>query len=479
MISDAALIALGRFIQVTLSLVSVRIITSILPPAELGNYYLIFTILSFFALALLNPVGVYLNRKTHRWAEERTIYGRLFVYNSYLLLVCLLTVPVVYGFSRDLGMAGTIPLEQLLVFIMVGLFCTTWNQVLVPMLNMLQFRMSFVFFSSLTLGAGLVLSYCAVRQIAPTAIIWLSGQAMAQILVTLGAWFYFRTHIPGEFSLVEVKETCRRGNFANVLKFTFPLSVAALLMWMQGQSYRMIVEQRVGLEFLGMIGLGLGIASNIAAAVESLVQQLYLPVFYREISDADSDRRARAWNRMAQLTLPIFISLAIFVSCLAPFLVDVLAHGKFAGAWLFVAFGAWIELCRMTTSVLASVAHAEMQTRHLIKSYLIGSVLATIGVWIASGQSEARVLVPGVLLVSGITATFTMYLDMKRLMKTKVGIRTIVRSAVQSLPFVAALPLAAKPHSLIFSLAVLSVAGSYFLFIQYRLAKPYLEGGFS
>lgn len=468
----AAFIIAGRILQVLLSLVSVRLMTTMLTTAEVGNYYLVFTILSFFALAFLNPVGVYLNRKTHLWVAERTIFDRLFVFTSYLILVCLLTAPSVYLLRHGTGFGSGMPLGPLILFVMIGLFCTTCNQVMVPLLNMIEHRTSFVVFSTLTLSASLALSVMLVQFRSPTALSWLFGQAAAQIAVGLMACVYFYRVVKGSFNSAAARAVATGENLRHVLRFALPVGATTLMMWLQNQSYRLIVEQRAGIESLAMIGLGLGIASNIAAAVESIVHQLYMPRFYQGISGANQEERAAAWNRMAQLTLPLYLSLALFVSCLAPFLLNVLAHGKFAGAWIFVVFGAWIELCRMTNGVLVAVAHAEMQTGHLVKSYVVGGVLAVAGVWLATGLPQEPMLIPLALLVSAAAATGFMYNDMRRLMRTKVGIRTIRRSMILSLPFALALPFAGHQRNLAVSLLVVALAGSYFLAIQYLLARP-------
>lgn len=478
MSSPTTVIVAGRVLQVVFSLVSVRIMTTMLSTAEVGNYYLIFTMISFFALAFINPIGLYLNRKVHCWADEQTIYSRLFTYNGYLAAVCLVTLPIVYVLCSYIGIGSNIRTVELMLFVMIGLYAMNWNQLLVSLLNILNHQRGFVLFSVLTLAAGLTLSVLCIQWFAaPTAIVWFLGQTIANAVVAVLAFMFFRRVIKGKLDLADVRASMDRDSVRSVMHFILPVGITALLMWLQNQSYRIIVEQRAGLEFLGMIGLGLGIASNIAAAVESLVQQLYLPMFYREISSADQDGRAVAWNRMAQLALPVFVALAMFVSCLSPFLVDVLAHGKFAGAWVFMAFGAWIELCRMTTGLLSGVAHAEMQTRHLVKSYLVGGGCSVAGVWAATGFSQSRLLVPAALLLSGIVATGVMYADMCRLMPTKIGIRTIRRSFLQSLPFLLALPLAVPERNLAVSLAVLAVAGVYLLLSQYRLARPLLAPG--
>jgi O-antigen/teichoic acid export membrane protein len=475
MSKGSLVIIAGRVLQVFVTLLSVRLMTTLLEPAELGNYYLIFTILSFFAMTLLNPVGSYLNRRTHLWVAEQTIFDRLLVFALYLLLVCLLTAPSVCLLRFATGFGSSMPLGLLVLFVMTGLFCTTWNQVVLPLLNMIGHRTSFVVFSTLTLVACLGLSVVLVWHRSPTALSWLFGQAAAQLVVGGLACVYFYRVVNGSFSTVAIRAVVTGENLRHVLRFAVPVGATTLLMWLQNQSYRLIVEQRAGLEALAMIGLGLGIASNIAASVESIVHQLYMPQFYQGISDANQEERAAAWNRMAQLTLPLYISLALFVSCLAPFLVNVLAHGKFAGAWIFVVFGAWIELCRMTNGILVAVAHAEMQTGHLVKSYLIGGVLAVAGVWLATGFPAVPLLIPFALLASAAVATGFMYNDMRMLMRTKVGIRTIRRSMILSLPFVLALPFANNPRNLAVSVLVVGVAGCYFLAVQYLLTRPLLR----
>lgn len=468
-------IIVGRVLQIVISLASVRIMTTLLASHEVGNYYLIFSVLSFFSLFLINPINVYINRNCHAWTDHKVLYNRLFNFNMYVAFVCLLSLPILFFLRNMTGLFSSVPLLHVMIFIAVGLFLSTWNQLIIPTLNLLNHRVSFVAFSTLTLGLSLGCSVVFAQFIKSTAIAWLAGQAVAQALVTLAAYCYFRRVVPGDLDLTETLSVISRKHMRTILKFAIPVYVTTLLMWTQNQSYRIIVEQRLGLECLALIGLGLGIASNIAAAVESLMQQLLLPVFYRDISNATSAERAQAWNSLAQISLPVFLSLTVFVSCLAPFIVQVLAHKKFADAWIYVAFGAWIELCRMTNGTFVLVAHAEMETRNLIRPYMVGGVLAVMGVWLASGYSEARILVPGVLLFGAVAATGVMYHDMSKLMQTKVGIRKLLQSLGLSLPFALAIPFSGQARHFLVALVVVGLAGGYFLVIQYVLARHLLS----
>lgn len=463
-------ITLGRVLYIAISLVAVRVYTSMLSTGEVGNFYLINSITAFFGFSLLNPVGMYINRKLHRWTDEKNLINAFFIYNLYLMAVSLASLVMVYFFNRMLGVGNTVDLKLLLLFVMLNIYFNTWNQTIIQTLNLLDHRITFAVFTVLTSALGLGLSTLLVKGTA-TAVWWLAGQLAAQMLVALVAFVFLSRGLNSTLNLGYFRSVLTRDNLRNVLCFVAPLSFTTFLTWSQSQSYRLIVENRIGLEFLGQIGLGLSIAANIAAAVESVVQQVYMPMFYREITGADQTGRTRACNRLFHLAIPIYFSLALFVSCLAPFLVTLLAHGKFAGAFVFVIYGAWIELFRMMTGLLSTTAHSEMQTRSLVKPSLAAALAVVPGVYLAAGTAYYQQLVPSVLTLSGMLGMFVMYLDMKKIMRLKLGIRGIVKSALVSTPFGLAALLYDQSHRIGIAFVTVLALGSYFLLSQYLLYR--------
>ncbi|MBC7964104.1 MAG: hypothetical protein H7Y05_14315 [Steroidobacteraceae bacterium] len=458
-----------------ITIASVRVFTSLLSTGEVGNIYLINSLFGFFGLALINPVGMYMNRKMHQWTEEKSVLNRFSIFNIYLMLLAISSTGVVYLLNRFWHVGGTIELNMLMLFLMLSIVFTTWNQLIIPTLNLLNQRMSFVLFTLLTLVGGLGLSILFVNITSATAVSWLGGQLAAQILVTLFALAYFRRVVGGKVLFTEARSVMTRENFKHVLYFVFPLGCTTFFMWMQNQSYRIVIEKTVGAEFLGLIGLGIGVASSIAVAAESLIQQLYLPGFYRDINTSDVEKRTEAWNAMAQFTIPVYIALTIMVSCLAPFLLHILASKKFGGAYPFVIFGAWIEFFRMTTYTLTSVAHAEMRTRYLLRGYCVGGLLAAGGTYLGAQTTVHALLIPSLLVASGLVSMVIMYRDMKKLMRIKVGIRNVRKSILLSLPFALALPFFTWQATLPLSLLLVGLGGCYFLLTQYLLTQPLLK----
>jgi len=470
---DFLLISLGRVFQIIVSLVAVRVFTAFLSIAEVGNIYLINSIIGFFGLSLINPVQMYGYRKMYQWADEKFLINYFFLFNLYLSFLAFLSLPVTYVLTRTLGVANSLDLTHLMLFLMFYLYALTWNQTILPTLNMLNQRAAFVAFTCITLTVGIVLSIMSVKFFSATALGWLNGQLVAQGLVAVVALLYFRRIFRDRLAL-DLRQLIKNNQLQSVLVFVFPLCLTNFFMWLQNQSYRMIVEKQIGLEFLGMLGLGLSIASNVSAAVESIVQQWYYPRYYREISTDDPMHRTKAWNKMTQMILPIYTMLTIMMSCLAPFMMSILASRRFSGAFLFLIYGAWIELFRMTTNLLASVAHAEMQTTFLIRAYVAGGLIAVCGTYLVSRWYEAYRAIPLVLLVSGLVTMAVMYAQMMKLARLRVGIRQIGKAVLLSLPFVCAVPFYGHSGSLPVSLMITGVLGGYFAVSTYRYSGVFI-----
>ncbi|MBI4727339.1 hypothetical protein HY768_09015 [candidate division TA06 bacterium] len=470
-------IGTGRVMQIVLSLVSVRLFTMLLSPSQVGNLFLINSIIAFFGLVLINPVGMYLNRRLHHWFSRGRMPDVFFVFNLYLMGVSLVSLPIVLFLTKVLHVGSGLNVMVLMTFVMMNIYVSSWNQTIIPALNMLQHRKSFVAFSLLTTIIGLACSVIFVSLIERGALWWLLGQVSAQSVVTIAAFVYFHKITRAKISRGIARRNYSPGNIKYAFNFVLPLAVTTLFWWLQNQSYRMIVEHIVGLEYLAMIGLGLSIAANISAAVESLVQQFYYPIYYGQINTDDKATRQTAWEKMAGFTLPIYVSTAIFAALLSPFIVSVLAGPRYQGVTIYVVIGALIELFRASSGLLASVAHAELKTRYLVKPYFIGALCAVAGVYFGARQLHSQVFIPLALVLSGFMVMIVMFFEMNRVMPIQFNWPALARSFLMSLPLVAVLAAYHLSQSLVVSVAVCAVSGIYFIGSQYLMLKGSFGGG--
>lgn len=465
------LIAASRVLQIFLSLAAVRLYTAYLSKAEIGNLYLILSLVGFFSLTFVNPAGMFVNRRLHKWAADKTIVNNFAVYNLYLLVLSFFSVLIVVVLHNALKVGANIDLDLLCLLVMFQIYFNTWNQTILPSFNMLNHRVSFVAFTLVTLLLGLALSCFLVVYYKPCAAVWMMGQLSAQAIVTIAAFLYFKRLTGSEFDYAAFRNVFTRDNVETICRFTFPLVLTTFFLWTQNQSYRLIVEKHIGLEFLAFIGLGMGVSSSIASAAESLVQQIYYPMFYSEINTSDPVRRTSAWNKLAQMTIPIYVSIALLVSFLSPFLVRILVDVKFFDAYIYVIFGAWVELFRMTTGILSNVAQSEMQTKSLLKAYFVGSVLATVGVWFGSLSVNYRLMIPACLVVSGFVTMQLMYFEMRKLMVIEIGFRRVLQSMLVSVPFGLATLFYPEAINFYASIMVVAVIGAYYVGVQFFMYK--------
>lgn len=468
---EFSVLIVGRAAQAFITVALFRLMTSLLPPAEVGNYFLILSIVGFCSLTLVSPFGMYINRRFHAWEKDGSLLRRLAAGNFYLVGVAFFSALCVLILNRFWGVGNSIPLVWFMFLAGLYTYVSTCNQTIIPSLNMLGLRGSFVAFTLATLTAGLVFSAAFALYGARTAVAWLSGQTLAMGLLAFVALFYLRGKMPSRGGGAVLPAALSAAQLAPVLSFAWPLSITYFFMWGQNMSHRLIIEKTIGPEFLGLIGVGLGIAAGMAAAVESVAQQFYLPLFYREISGGDQAARAAAWNKMARITLPLYLAFSIMVSCTAPFILKLLAGARFNHAYLFLICGAWVEFFRMTTNVLANVAHAEMRTGHLVKSYLTGAVIAVAGTVYSAARPDYETLIPAILVLSGSAMCVVMAFDMKKLMRFRVFTRELAVSFLMSIPFAAAALFYGFRENLWASGSVCAAAGIYFAASQYFLAR--------
>src|SRR5574340_542388 len=80
-----AVILFGRAAQFLLALAMMRVATTLLSPEEMGRMSLVTTTTAFFALFLINPVGMFINRRLHAWQSSGLARHYLTCYAGYLI----------------------------------------------------------------------------------------------------------------------------------------------------------------------------------------------------------------------------------------------------------------------------------------------------------------------------------------------------------------------------------------------------------
>lgn len=471
---DALILIAGRALQAVLAIALFRVITQLLAPDQVGGVYLIFSVSYLFTSFFINPVATYMYRKLFLWHDAKTIFSHFTGYNYYVTAVSLLSFPVIWCAWRFFGVGSGLP--GLLFAAEVGcyIYVLTWNISFAPVLNALDFRLSFVLLTLAAAALGLLFSPLFVYFGFPSAEYWMAGQIVALGLITIVGARVFIKKVPEPPVSIGMEKYLKKGALAGIWMFALPLAVSAFFMWAQGQSYRVLVERMSGAEFLGYLGVGFSIATSVAGILESLVQQIYLPGFYRRITGGDSAARGAALSELLAKTVPVYIIYLLFIIGVSEFLVYLLVAEKYRAVFVYARYGALIEFCRMTTNVLAAGAYSEMRTKALIQPYFWGGLASTAGVYFAALSPRPALFIPLALAVSGLVTVLGMGGAIKALTPISFDYRPALKALLASSLFLPLTFFHASGFLPVFG--VLAAAGIYFAFLQYRAARRWLGG---
>lgn len=405
-----------------------RVATTLLAPEEMGRVSLVLTSTAFFALFLVNPVGMFINRRLHAWQAGGVARHYLIRYAGYLLLVALLAGVILPLLHISKLVSFGISIAWLIALVCGSLFFNTINQTAIPSLNLLGYSGRFVLLSLLTIAVGFASAAALVTMIRPSAEYWLLGLLFGQALVGLVGIQIFFTRLERRASTA-APPAIRRSQLRMLFGFAWPVAIAAGLSWIQGQGYRYLIEGQLGLAQLGLFVAGYGISAGMIAGFESVLTTYFQPRLYRDVSAAHPLRQAQAWRVYASAVIPsLLLTVALIVS-LSPELTRLFLGKNFQSAADYLVWGALAEAARVLMGIYSLIAHVRMRTRWLILPNVVGAALSiALCAWLiprfgAAGAGAG-------LALSGFAVVALMHLLLAPQVGGGAPVRPILRASV-------------------------------------------------
>lgn len=363
----------GRAAQFFLALITLRVATTLLSPEEMGKVALVATTTAFFALLLINPVGMFINRRLHAWQTSGRGVGYLVRYAGYIALVATIAAISLPLFIMTGLISFGIPTEWLIALVCGSLIFNTVNQTAIPCLNLLGDSRRFILLTVATLIASFVAAVTLVLIVHQTAEYWILGILLGQALLALvGARDLFARLRRG--NLAPIHQPIDRQHLMALFAFSWPVAIAAGLGWVQAQGYRYLMVEYLGLAQVGLFVAGYGLSAGIIAGFESVLTTYFQPRLYRDASTTDPQLQTKAWRRYASAVIPSLVLTVGLLIVLAPDLTRLLLGEKFQAAASFVIWGALAEAARVLAGVYSLLAHVHMRTRWLIWPNVIGAL---------------------------------------------------------------------------------------------------------
>jgi O-antigen/teichoic acid export membrane protein len=435
---DFLVVIFGKIAQVILMFATLKVSTHLLPPGIMGQIYIFTTIYTFFVFFLISPIGQYFNRYTHQWESEGVLFSRLKLYFCYMTVVCV-TAMIGAGAVHLLGGANDFSLFPFLILTGLFVLVVSANQTVIPLLNMLNYRILFTILTFFTGFSALVFSVFFVVFVDVIATAWLMGLLLGNALTLIVAVFYLRKILitNEDISIFVINLTClNKKNAYKIAMFAVPVSLATVFMWAQNAGYRVSIESYLGLDYLGLLGVGFMVATQLSSVVESILMQYLQPNFYRRIKGADLKERTQAVNAYLSITIPVYLALALFLTFSIEYIFPILVSGEYKEGYLFCIFGVWIEFFRMVTNAVGTIAHSEIKMKGYMYPYILGALTTNVLVYLAATSSFELDLIPIALLVGASITCLIMYINMKKIMCFSISLLSLLLSALSVVPCV-------------------------------------------
>ena len=372
---------IGRLIQFLLLILTVKISTTLLPPSEMGKISIVVSTIAGFALLLLNPVGMYMNRRILIWNQRGVAKQYLRVFWIYVLATALFSSCILAALTYSHIWNTDINNLWLIGLVAVNIVFATVNQVAIPNLNLLGYQFQFLILSIATNLFSLIFAVTLVLKFSISAELWLVGILLGNIIVGLyGAKvFYEKLNNSNINNVSSCFTQFNKLHIHGFFNYTWPIAFASLLGWIQSQSYRYSIEQNTGLEALGLFVAGYGISAGLIGAFDSIFTTYFQPKFYKRISELDDAfGHSSAWSSYANSIFPALLLTTVLIICLAPSLTRLLLGDRYHGVEHFVVLGAIAEMLRLSSGIFALMAYAKMKTKLLLIPNFFGAFLAVL-----------------------------------------------------------------------------------------------------
>jgi O-antigen/teichoic acid export membrane protein len=461
------LLILGRILQVFLSLLALRVITTVFSIGEVGNYYLLVSIGFFFSYILLSPVAVYFGRHLIEWDKKKNLLNMLIAFCLYVVgssVVALIIAFIVYDILDYQDKFG---LTEFLMLTILTVLISTVHRNVLSGINILGHRGIFVVSMLITLTVGLLSSISIITFYEPKAINWIFGVILSELITF---YFILKYFISGyRLNLKEFLLNINRLDLRHVYSFCLPIFGTNILLWSQLYLYRIIVDDKYGADVLGVIAVSLAVTTAIFSAIENILIQYYYPIFLKEIHDSTKHARTRAWNRMAKKVIPIYFLTVFFMLAMSKSLIGILVDEKFHYAYVFTLVAVGLEFFRVMTNLLNYALQTEYKTKLAIMPYLTG-VMFTLTSLIFIDFSQNYEAIVWVLVIGG--ACIYLYI-----LKNVSNIITMQYNFNYKEIFILIAPyflyaMVEKPdYSFTEDLLIVGLSSIYFLFAVFRISR--------
>ena len=407
---DIFLISTGNIFRILLVIAYSRLMTYFLDYDQISKYFIVFSIYTFFSFIIIGSIGTYVNRKTIEWVKDKTLKdGLLKLLKNILVPIIIIAFFSVFLYSYIVYESVNYSLLICLLVCSLILFKTS-SEGIYPIFNLLNLNSKYIFFLILFNLLNLILSSLFVYFFDFSFQYWMLGLISSNFLIALISW----NSLGQEFKLNNKSSL----NYKEIYSFSSSIIVGHFLIWVLTDGFRFIAEYKFSSDNLGILILGLVVASQIFAVIENVLSQLLYPIYLKNISNKTFEKRSEAFNVYLNKLIPIILFIAIFISLSSYEVLTVLVDSSKINNELIIIFqiGLWIEFLRISINTFKYITISEYKTSKIIIPFSFGAITFFTGIVFLD---LTITVFPLLLLSSYLVTSIFSFFSFNRIIKIK------------------------------------------------------------
>jgi len=310
-----------RILVVILQLVFLKIYTNYTSVYELGIYYFLFTLSYSLNAFLLVPLDYFQQSQLYALKKENYSIRSFFKINIWVAKFTFITllIGLIICLLVDNQYVVVLPI---IIILALSTYMVTLLRGIINNLEKRRFAIYTLLMESVLKIAFFYIVKCYFNPDAITILV----SILLSSLVTLLILFLVIKSLD-EFKNEKIK------NFSpkEILHFSYPISVGAVVNWLQLQGYRMILVPLGLVEVVGIYGTVANVGTSGMNALSTVYSQLFVPNLYKS-----EGAYIKTYLKYAFLSIAVVLSVGYFLSDI---IISVLTKSEFVKYSCLIVFG--------------------------------------------------------------------------------------------------------------------------------------------
>jgi O-antigen/teichoic acid export membrane protein len=269
--STMAEVAIVRVFVVICQLVFLKVYTHYVSLYELGIYYFLFTISYSLNAFVLVPLDYFQQSQLYKFKQLNISLRSLFYINKLIIRLALILMLVSCGICAFIK-----PELCLLMLLVILLSVSTYGVSMTRgIINNLELRRQAIYTLLFETVAKVLIFLVLLQFLKPTALLILSSMLCASA-ISLILLFILLKRLP-EYKAPNLIKF----NIKDIFHFAYPISIGAVINWIQLQSYTLVLVPLGFVEAVGIFGTVANIGSSGMNACSTVFSQLFVPNIYK------------------------------------------------------------------------------------------------------------------------------------------------------------------------------------------------------